>query len=124
MFNFPEYLNVSVGGVPLVFIVIGLVTLCRKIKGMTGNRLLIASLIIGFSLGFGYQVATLPPIDFAGWFAAVIYGLAMSLVPSGLYDTGKHITGADKIISGEMLSAVLNVDLEIDESEMVQVDHV
>lgn len=108
MFNLPEYLNVSVGGVPLVFIVIGLVTLCRKIPGMTGNRLLIASLIIGFSLGFGYQVATLPPVDFAGWFAAVIYGLAMSLVPSGLYDTGKYITGADKIINEVELSTLLS----------------
>ena len=118
MFNLPEYLNVSVGGVPLVIIVIGLVTLCRKIKGMTGNRLLIASLIIGFSIGFGYQVATLPPVDFAGWFAAGIYGLAMSLVPSGLYDTGKQLTGVDKILSG----AELHAFLEIDETEMEQ-DH-
>lgn len=123
MFDFEEFAKVSIGGTPLILVIMGLVTLCRKIKWMKGQRLLIASLGIGFAFGMGYQIAAFHPHDFAGWFAATSYSLLLGLSTSGVYDTGKHMTGADKIISGEMLSAVLNVDLEIGESEMVTVDH-
>jgi hypothetical protein len=38
-------------------------------------------------LGLGYHVASIGiPVGFAGWFAAVIFGLAMGLVASGFYD--------------------------------------
>ena len=119
MFDFGEFSNVSVGGIPLVWIVVGLVTLCRKLK-LSGNNLLIASLAIGFVLGMGYQMSTLMPQDFAGWFAAAIYSLALGLVASGIYETGKQLTGVDQIISGEELHAFL----EIDESGLEPVDYV
>jgi len=50
-------------------------------------------LLIGVIAGIAYQISIALPADFAGWFAAVIYGLALGLVASGLYDAGKSIAG-------------------------------
>jgi hypothetical protein len=127
VFDFGAFFSVSIGGIPLIVIVMGLVTLCRKLK-LSGKSLLIASLAIGFVLGMCYQMATLMPKDFAGWFAAVVYSLALGLVTSGIYETGKQLTGSDMIIGGTELNMQLEIDeseLEpvIDESEMEPVDH-
>jgi len=108
VFDFGAFFSVSIGGIPLIVIVMGLVTLCRKFK-LSGRWLLIASLAIGFVLGMGYQISTLMPQDFAGWFAAAIYSLALGLVASGIYETGKQITGVE-IISGVELHAFREVD--------------
>ena len=49
------------------------------------------SLAIGLIFGIGYQLSLGVPTDYAGWFGAVIYGLALGLVASGIYDAASDI---------------------------------
>ena len=42
---------------------------------------------LGLLLGAGYQLAVVGfPVDFAGWFAVVVFGLGLGVVASGVYD--------------------------------------
>lgn len=82
--NFQEV----VSGIPLILVVIGLVEWVKRF-GVAGKALNVASLLVGAGLGVAYQVSQGVPVDFAGWFAAVIYGLALGLVASGIYDAAK-----------------------------------
>lgn len=79
-----------VKGVPLVMVVIGLVTWLGKL-GITGKAQLVSALLVGLILGIGYQLSLEIPVDFAGWFGAVIYGLGLGIVASGIYETGLEI---------------------------------
>ena len=86
-----EQFGVYVNGIPLIFVVLGLVTFLGKM-GLKGRWKLLGSLLVGSTLGCAYQYATAGmPLDFAAYFSMVIYGLALGLVASGIYDTGKEI---------------------------------
>ena len=75
-----------VGSIPLIIIIFGLVEFIKSL-GLQGKVLTVVSLIIGLLLGLGYHLATVGlPVGFAGWFTALIFGLAMGLVASGFYD--------------------------------------
>jgi len=88
MLNLQEIL---VAGVPLLLVVIGLVEWVKKIN-VPSNALPFVSMGIGLILGSGYQVAENGvPLDFAGWFAVIVFGLAIGLVASGLFDAAKNI---------------------------------
>jgi hypothetical protein len=80
--DFSQYL---VAGVPLIFVVLGLVEFVKGF-GITGNAVKAVSLAIGLILGIGYQLSIAMPAGFAGWFAVVVFGLALGLVASGIYD--------------------------------------
>jgi hypothetical protein len=41
---------------------------------------------IGLVLGVGYQLTLSAPTDFAGWFTTVVFGLALGLGASGVYE--------------------------------------
>ena len=76
-----------VAGVPLLFVVIGLVQLSKKL-GASGNALTLISMGIGLVLGVCYQLATVGfPTNFGGWFAVIVYGLGLGIVASGVYDS-------------------------------------
>ena len=85
-----DFGDAIVAGLPLVLIVTGLVEWFKQ-AGMQGNALRVVSLIIGLLLGVGYQISLGLPVDFAGWFGAAIYGLALGLVASGIYDAAGDI---------------------------------
>ena len=83
-----------VNGIPLIFVVMGLVELVKAF-GAQGKVLTAASFLIGLGLGVLYQVSIAVPEGFAGWFGAVIFGLALGLVACKVYDaiasaSGKH----------------------------------
>jgi len=77
-----------VNGVPLIFVVMGLVELA-KVFGASGKLLTGISVGIGLALGMLYQISLGVPVDFAGWFGACIFGLALGLVASKVYDAIK-----------------------------------
>jgi hypothetical protein len=77
--------NPIVGGIPLILVVFGLVEFV-KLMGVTGKLLTATSLTVGAILGTAYQLSLTMPVNYAGWFAAVIYGLALGLAACGLYD--------------------------------------
>ena len=75
-----------VGGIPIVVVVLGLVEFSKQL-GARGKALLLLSMALGILFGVGYEVAqTGVPTDFGGWFAYGIFGLAMGLVASGIYE--------------------------------------
>ena len=87
----PEFITVSVKGVPLLFVVIGIVTVMRK-AGLEGRALLFSSLAWGTLIGTMYQLAVFDlPATFGGWFAVLFYGLAIGILAALFYDTLKGL---------------------------------
>lgn len=74
-----------VNGIPLIFVVMGLVEFVKAF-GVQGNALTVTSFGIGLALGLAYQISLGMPAGFAGWFGAAIFGLALGLVASKVYD--------------------------------------
>lgn len=77
--------NITVAGIPLLLVVIGLVQFVKGF-GFKGNGIRALSAGVGLVLGIGYQLSLAIPVDFAGWFAAVVFGLGLGIVASGVYD--------------------------------------
>jgi hypothetical protein len=74
------------GSVPIMLVIFGLVEFVKSL-GVIGRWLTVVSLLLGLVLGFAFRLASAGiPIDFSGWFGAVIFGLAIGLVASGFYD--------------------------------------
>jgi hypothetical protein len=99
-----SFLDRSVAGVPLLFVVLGLVEFTKAFRNsaggqlVTGNGLFLLSLLYGLLIGGGYMIgSTRPPapgdawIAFVYWFGVGVYGLAVGLVACGLYDTIKNL---------------------------------
>ena len=83
-----------VNGIPLLFVVMGLVELSKSF-GAQGKALTAISFGIGLVIGLLYQLSLGMPADYAGWFGAAVFGLALGLVASKVYDaiasaSGKH----------------------------------
>ena len=74
-----------VNGIPLAALVIALVEWVKRI-GVEGKALNAVSMAIGAVIGVAYWYAQSPLQSFSDWFGAVIYGLALGLVASGIYD--------------------------------------
>jgi len=74
-----------VNGVPLIFVVMGLVELIKAF-GVQGKALIASSFGIGLVVGLLYQLSLGTPADYAGWFGAALFGLALGLVASKVYD--------------------------------------
>ncbi len=74
-----------VNGIPLIFVVMGLVEFVKSF-GVQGHALTAASFVIGLILGIAYQVSLGVPAGFAGWFGSAMFGLALGLVASKVYD--------------------------------------
>ena len=83
-----------INGIPLIFVVMGLVELVKAF-GVQGKALTAASFAIGLALGILYQVSLGVPVGFAGWFGAAVFGLALGLVASKVYDAIRSATKSD-----------------------------
>ncbi len=78
--------SLLVGSIPLMVIVFGLVEFVKSL-GFTGKVLTVVSMVLGIIFGMAYQIAASGlPVGFPGWFAVIIFGLAIGLVASGFYD--------------------------------------
>ena len=82
-----------VNGIPLLFVVMGLVELSKSF-GAQGKALTAISFGIGLIIGLLYQLSLGMPADYAGWFGAAVFGLALGLVASKVYDAMKSATKA------------------------------
>ncbi len=83
-------INAMINGIPLIAVVIGLVEWLKGL-GLSGRPLRLASMAVGLVLGLLYQASLTAPADLAAWFGAVVYGLALGLVGSGLYDAARSV---------------------------------
>jgi len=89
VFDISAYFDAAVQGIPLLFVVLGLVEWLKPYI-TEAKYLRLASMAIGLLLGGGYLLATVGfPSDFAGWFSVVVYGLGVGVVASGIYDVGE-----------------------------------
>jgi hypothetical protein len=79
-----------VNGIPLVVLVIALVEWIKRF-GISGQALNALSMGVGAVIGVGYWYAQHPLASFGDWFGAIIYGLALGLVASGVYDAAKSV---------------------------------
>ncbi|GIV86615.1 MAG: hypothetical protein KatS3mg054_0644 [Chloroflexus sp.] len=77
-----------VNGIPLVALVIALVEWVKRF-GVEGKALNAVSMAIGAMIGIAYWYAQAPLVSFADWFGAIVYGLALGLVASGIYDAAR-----------------------------------
>jgi hypothetical protein len=80
-----DFSNLLVDGIPLVMVVFGLVEFVKSLN-LSGKFLTVASLLIGLALGVLYRLSLAIPVTFAGWFSAILFGLALGLVASGFYN--------------------------------------
>jgi hypothetical protein len=94
------YLTAAVAGVPLSFVVFGLVWWYGQIAPafFTGWRQFAASMATGAVLGVGYFVsATQPPASgvwweaYGYWFGAGMYGVGLGVLASAGYDQARDL---------------------------------
>jgi hypothetical protein len=86
-----DFSSYVIAGVPLVLVVVGLVEWVKSL-GLQGVAVKFVSMAIGLVLGIGYQISVAVPVGFAGWFGASVFGLALGLLASGIYDAVKNAT--------------------------------
>ena len=84
-------MDAMINGIPLMVIVLGLVEFAKQL-GLQGKASLVLSMFLGILFGVLYQLSVTIPADMVGWLSAVVYGLALGLSASGLYDLGKRYT--------------------------------
>lgn len=101
-----DFSNAVVNGIPLLFVIFGF-TAWIKSLGVRGKALTAASFTIGILAGVLYQYSLMPMVGFAAWFGAVIYGLALGIVASGVY---KGIESATQPKPVEVQSFTVDLD--------------
>ena len=89
------YTDVAINGIALFPVVLGLSQILKEIFKLEGRGALILALVVGFILGFGYMLAVAFPVNYTGWFAAVIYALGLGVTTTGVYKVAGQFT--DKI---------------------------
>ncbi len=85
-----DFSDVAVNGVPLVVLIVGLVQFIAEM-GVGGKALKATSAGIGLAVGIAYQFSLGTPVDFASWFGALLYGLGLGVVASGLVDQARSL---------------------------------
>lgn len=91
MFDFSQFFSVSVAGIPLTILVALFVEVVKR-AGVQGKALFFSSLGIGVVLGVGYQISNAGiPANFAGYFAYIVYGLALGGLASIGFDGAKEL---------------------------------
>lgn len=85
-------MEAMVNGVPLIVVIVGIVEWLKRL-GISGIALNVASMVIGIVFGVAYRHAQQPIADFPSALNAVVYGLALGMAASGVYDAAKSAVG-------------------------------
>jgi len=80
-----DFSSLLIGGIPLIAVIFGLVEFL-KVFGLKGRILTVVSLLLGVVFGIIYKLSLALPFDFASWLAVIVFGLAIGLTTSGIYD--------------------------------------
>lgn len=99
-----DYFGAMVKGIPLLLIVAGVVEYIKK-AGLTGNKLLFASMGVGLVFGGGWVITQeRPPLGdawtiYVYWFGVMVYGVGLGLVASGLFDMIRGILKPKTVVT-------------------------
>lgn len=97
------FMEAAVNGIPIMFLVIGVVQLFKLFKRkdgeptFSGNALLLISFAWGLILGCGYMIFTTRPVVgdwwtlYGYWFGVFVYGMAIGLLASVFWDLFKGV---------------------------------
>jgi hypothetical protein len=106
IFDLPGFFGAfQVAGVPLIFIVAAVV---QMLKDLPWNPLATRwlSVLIGVLLGFGYWLSVNPvPSTFASWFTVIIFGIALGVLASRIYDVGVNIQASGQVKASQILAS-------------------
>jgi hypothetical protein len=114
-FDWISYFQATIAGVPLLFLVYGLVTLYGRL-GLHGTQQLLSSLGTGLILGVFTMVAQVrPPTGdwweiYVYWFGNIAYGLGLGLATTLYYDSQKQTVA--KAINTLESQAVMGAHIE------------
>jgi hypothetical protein len=75
-----------IGAGALMWFVTGLVTYAKKL-GARGKWLTVIAFLLGVGIGGAYKVLLTPPVNALDWFLAVLFGLGIGLIATGVYDS-------------------------------------
>ena len=95
-YDLSVYVKAAVQGVPLLFVVLGLVWFWGKL-GVSGWAKLVSSMATGLVVGVGYMMAVTPIpagdwwVHYGYWFSNCIYGTGLGLIASGFYEVTKEL---------------------------------
>lgn len=81
--------NLIVAGVPLILVITGLVQFIKQKLGWNGTKVEVLAYVLGLVIGFGYHVySAVEPViwNFNFIFEGLIFGAAIGLVATGIYD--------------------------------------
>lgn len=83
--------DITVAGMPLMGIVLGLVQWFKGFPQITGIWTRVLSMLVGLLLGVGYELSVAMPTGFSGWFTVGVFGIGLGLVASGVFDTATAV---------------------------------
>lgn len=109
IFDLPAFFGAfQVAGIPLLFIVVGVVQLLKDSKyNPLATRWL--SVVIGFVIGFGYWLSVNPfPSTIASWFTVIIFGIALGILASRIYDAGVNMLASAHVKAIQKIDADAN----------------
>lgn len=86
-----------VNGIPLIALVISLVEWIKRF-GVSGVWLNVTSMLVGVVIGIAYWATQNELVTFSDWFGAIIYGLFLGLIASGLYDAAKSVFDREQLL--------------------------
>jgi hypothetical protein len=106
IFDLPGFFGAfQVAGIPLLFLVVALV---EMIKDLPWNPLATRwlSVLVGVLLGFGFWLSSNPfPSTFASWFTVIIFGIALGVLASRIYDASVSIIAKAQVKAIKTLDA-------------------
>jgi len=83
-------MDLGIAGVNILLLVVGLVEAAKRL-GLKGNGSFVLALILGTVLGVLFYLVenAMIPSEAVRWISAALFGLAVGLAGTGLYDLSK-----------------------------------
>lgn len=89
-----QFSTVAVNGVPLLLLVIALTQFVKQLFSIQDLAVRGLALLLGFALGLGYQLSQLMPVDWVGWFAAIVWSIGLGIAALGAYDAARNVASS------------------------------
>ena len=89
-------MQITLNDAVLVPVIIGLTQFAKEF-GITGKWSRLFGLVLGLVLGIFYKISQAVPASLGEWLFCVIYGLALGMTASGIYDFGRQLADESSV---------------------------